>query len=531
MVTATQLYDHVTCPRRVDLDAHADGLRKADVSPFVRMLWQRGASHESDVVRTLPEGTVLLAGLPGPEREHRTAEAMAGGAELIHGGRISADDLLGDPDLLVRRDGRYLPVDIKSGRAEENGDDDGEPGRPKPHYAVQVALYVDVLERQGLSAGRHPEIWDVRGDRIAYDLEAPRGPRTPTSLWDLYTLSRDAVRAILASPHSTRGALSAACGFCHWREVCSAELEAAGDLTLVPALGRAARDILSSSIPTLDALATMDPEVYIRGRKTVFAGVGPDRLRLYRDRARLLTTPGATPYLRHAVVLPETRLEIMFDIEADPMRDLVYLHGFIERTGRDPATEVFTPFYAGTPTPEGEREAFAGAIAYLAERPSATVFYYSRYERTMYRKLQRRFPDVCSEDTIAAIFTPPRSVDLYCDVVAKATEWPTRSHSIKTIAKHLGFAWRDTDPSGAASIEWYDRWVKGNDPDVRQRILDYNEDDCRATGVVLDGVRALKPFPPRVNGGDQGAASGMSGTVRIDLEAFGSVRSTYGRRR
>ncbi len=46
-------------------------------------------------------------------------------------------------------------------------------------------------------------------------------------------------------------------------------------------------------------------------------------------------------------------------------------------------------------------------------------------------------------------------------------------------------------PSGAASIEWFDRWVKGRDPADRQRILDYNEDDCRATRVLLDGIRAL----------------------------------------
>ena len=26
---------------------------------------------------------------------------------------------------------------------------------------------------------------------------------------------------------------------------------------------------------------------------------------------------------------------------------------------------------------------------------------------------------------------------------------------------------------------------------IRQRILDYNEDDCRATRVLLDGVRSL----------------------------------------
>jgi uncharacterized protein YprB with RNaseH-like and TPR domain len=76
-------------------------------------------------------------------------------------------------------------------------------------------------------------------------------------------------------------------------------------------------------------------------------------------------------------------------------------------------------------------------------------------------------------------------------VVRKATEWPTRDFSIKTLAKYLGFRWRDTHPSGAASIEWFDRWISTRDPEIRQRILDYNEDDCRATRVLLDGIRAL----------------------------------------
>ena len=48
-----------------------------------------------------------------------------------------------------------------------------------------------------------------------------------------------------------------------------------------------------------------------------------------------------------------------------------------------------------------------------------------------------------------------------------------------------------TRPSGAASIEWFDRWVKTGDDKVRSRILEYNEDDCRATRVLLDGIRAL----------------------------------------
>ncbi|MFH1738492.1 MAG: ribonuclease H-like domain-containing protein, partial [bacterium] len=60
-----------------------------------------------------------------------------------------------------------------------------------------------------------------------------------------------------------------------------------------------------------------------------------------------------------------------------------------------------------------------------------------------------------------------------------------------TLAYYLGFNWRDTSPSGANSIEWYHRWIESGDPSIRQRILDYNEDDCVATRVLLDGIRKL----------------------------------------
>jgi predicted RecB family nuclease len=153
--------------------------------------------------------------------------------------------------------------------------------------------------------------------------------------------------------------------------------------------------------------------------------------------------------------------------------------------------KVSKAFFADDDSPNAEREAFGQAIEFFRKSQPAVMFYYSKYERTFYRKLQTRYPDVCTSDEIEALFNPATAVDLYNDVVTKATEWPTRDHSIKTLASHLGFRWRDPNPSGAASIEWYHRWIETMDSTVKQRILDYNEDDCKATRVLLDGIRAL----------------------------------------
>jgi predicted RecB family nuclease len=131
-----------------------------------------------------------------------------------------------------------------------------------------------------------------------------------------------------------------------------------------------------------------------------------------------------------------------------PIRDICYLHGIIERRRGDNASERYVSFFAADTSPAAEKDAFAAAWSYMKDRPAAVLYFYSKYERTQWRNLRNRYPDVCSDADINALFDPHRAVDLYNDVVMKATEWPTRDYSIKTLAKYLGFEWRDAHPSG-----------------------------------------------------------------------------------
>jgi len=83
--------------------------------------------------------------------------------------------------------------------------------------------------------------------------------------------------------------------------------------------------------------------------------------------------------------------------------------------------------------------------------------------------------------------TPAEWIDLH--EVAKRqiqTEGPL---GLKQLAGAAGFEWRDENPSGEASMAWYE--VATSDDEVaaaasRARILEYNEDDCRATKALRD---------------------------------------------
>lgn len=486
------LYDLVQCPHRVTMDLFSDPADRDRASPFVQLLWDRGALYEKQVIANLNLPFTDLSRFAGDEKEGQTYAAMDRGEPLIYGGRIQADDLLGNPDLLRREAGGYVAGDIKSGAGEEGGGNDDDEGKPKEHYAVQLALYTDILQKLGRSAGPRAFVWDIHGEEVPYDFTIAHGVRNPRTLWQDYQQALTEARAIVGRTATTLPAYaSGTCKNCVWYTACLKRLEASNDLTLIAELGRSRRDVLIDQFPTMRDLAEANPAAFNIGNKTQFRGIGPATLEKFVDRARLLTDPNGKPYLRQPVRLAVAERELFFDIEVDPMRDVCYLHGFVERTKGDNATERFVTFFADEVTPAAEEQAFGEAWAFLQAAQPAATYYYSKYERTIYRKLQAKYPGVCSEADLEALFASPLMIDLYFDVVRKATEWPTRDFSLKTLAKYLGFAWRDTHPSGAASIQWFDRWVTTGDAAVRQRILDYNEDDCRATRVLLDGIRAL----------------------------------------
>jgi predicted RecB family nuclease len=488
MINASQLYDYSQCSHRVSLDLFGDPLKRDEPNPFVQLLWDHGNIHEAQIVSSMK--VCDLSDVDITIREQATLAAMSRGEPLIYRGRITSGDLIGEPDLLELRGKGYLPGDIKSGSGLEETSSGNS--KFKEHYAFQLAHYVQILEGISLSDGsREGFIVDRTGLRVPYLLLEPQGIRNTMTWWESYQLALHDVRNLVSGAKS-RSALAAECKLCHWYSYCKQECIDNDDLTLIAELGRSKRDAMINTISTVADLATCNPDVFIKGKKTIFPGIGPDSLLKYHERAKLLSTPGAKPFLKQAITLPVAKKEVFFDIEADPMRDIVYLHGFVERPYSQPDGKKFIPFYSDGIDSADEEAAFSAAWKYLAARVlDSTVYYYSSYERTAYKKLAEKYPKVCSIDEVITLFELPAMVDLYTDVVKKYTEWPTYNQSIKTLAQFLEFDWRDTHPSGAASIEWYNRWVETGDPTIKQRILDYNEDDCLATGVVVDGIRAF----------------------------------------
>ncbi len=497
-VTGTMLRDVVVCERRAWHDVHTSAELRDPVSSFVELLWAEGIGHERGVLAGL-EGAVDLRAEPPADRRRLTLDALRD-ADAVHilGGEIVHGDLLGRPDLISRLDGEWVAGDVKAGTPFMAN------GRSlKVEYAVQVGLYARILEESGLGTGDRAFVIGADGERVVFDADGPCG-RATMAVSTANAVER--AREIHAGVARTRGESSAKCGLCHWRTLCRIELDADDDLTLVAELGRKLRGDVEQVAPDRTALANLDVESVVRpGGRTDVPGLGADRLRRFQDRARLQLTPGATPYAREPLGLdrPTPGVEWHLDIEADPTRGgYVYLHGIWERRIEEDGgrSQRFVHFSADGGDEDGEREAFAATWAFLQSDPTARVYYFSRYERTSYRALQRRHPDVCTAEAVEAFFSDPRVIDLYTDVVRPKTEWSLSSYGIKPIAKSLGFFWAAEDASGASSIAWYDEYARTASSQLRDKIVDYNRSDCQASAVVLDALITLPvgapPWPP-----------------------------------
>lgn len=491
-ITPSILYDYIQCPHRVWRDKHGDQSEKIqETNPFVELLWNKGVKHEEKIMLKLGEFEDMGDGTL-EERFEKTLGAMKRGVGLIYQGVIKFDNLLGIPDLIKKMpDGSYIPVDIKSGMGLEGEDEEnGDEGKQKKHYAVQLCLYFEVLNKLGFANNRIGKIIDVHGEEVLYEFDLPMGKRNAQTFWQYYEQIKNHVALLLQNQARNKPAMAGICKLCPWYNSCKNWCEVNHDLTKIFYLGRSARDTINDdlSIDKVEELLDIDVEEIAKMKKKdkqFLPRVGEKSLAKFINRARILIET-KKPIVYKPIVFPEVSYELFFDIEDDPTQEFVYLHGVYERT-KDGGK--FLDFTATELSAEMEKEAWQKFWNYIRSLPrdDFAVYYYSHHEKTTYRRMQKQYPDVISEDELEVFFESPNVIDLY-QIVLKYTDWPVGSYSLKTLAMYLGFEWRDETPSGALSIQWFNEYLEKKDPKMLERILLYNEDDCIATMVLKDGI-------------------------------------------
>jgi predicted RecB family nuclease len=351
------------------------------------------------------------------------------------------------------------------------------------------------------------------------ELASPTYSRSNLSAYDAYYRERvDVLEALdewfdLGGPFPTSPYWHRDCVTCEFSEHCQAELEAVDDVSLTRFTSLEQQFALrDNGVRTRTELAHLDPirAQSARSKSLAFGTVVAVEDRLGRKfdrldeliyRARSHVRDSALRILEPAQMgCPTADVEV--DVDMESYDDATYLWGASVTMNRplDGVAEGYVTFVEwGELTPQSEARnfcAFWGWLTDLRERCRvqgrtfcAYCFWAQAEDGAMNRAVATAIdggPTVRDLDNFRQQ-SPPAWIDLH-DLAKDQiqTEGPL---GLKQLAASAGFEWRDVNPSGEASMLWYEVATRGDEAVAalsRQRILDYNEDDCRATKALRD---------------------------------------------
>lgn len=456
-ISERHFYQYATCPNWIYRSSSQDPVR--EISHLEARLLMDGL---------LPEVHVTLLGSRAfeeiDEEDHdeaftRTIEAMERGAQTILHGALIHGQYLSRPDLLERVEGRsrfgdyyYVACDIKRARKVRS-----ETELVGVFHAEVLRLIQGVRPTQGY-------VMNPDGNVTAFLIEASEGN---------YEVALSDIERLMAGEEPARH-LSSRCKHSPWAMECQTRAEDCDDLSRINRIWEEEADALrSGGYKTVSALARSAENTL----KQKVTSLSVDRLLFLRRQARALISGEVD--LIEPIKLPSALFEIYFDIEADPLRDLEYLFGVLEvrRGAMGVEEKTYTAFLAKSPSEE--RSAWEAFVGYLIEHPDVPIFHYGFYEVEVVRRLGQKYgtdPKVL-EDILYRLF------DLLAPI-RPAVLFPLSFYTLKDLAAFIGFSWRNVESSGINSILWYEDWLAYNDEAKLRDVLEYNEDDTRATHAL-----------------------------------------------
>ncbi len=449
-VTPLHFYQYLKCPSWVWLDAYGQAEQRRKIHPLEEMLWRQGLLHDREIVSNKQFVTVTETDLE--EAAAHTLELMRNRTRTIYRGVLLHGPWVARPDLLELVEGRsefghyyYVAADVKRTRSLEEV------------HKFQGAFYALLLEKIQGACPVQGYVLTPEGNLLSFMIDEVR---------EKFHLTLAEIEKILEGKRPPPF-LSSGCRESPWQKECVGAAIACDDLSLLAHLTIEEREkLIAAGVDDLKSFALVDLKEW--GKKVT--GIGRRRLEHLQLQARVLRE--GKPVLVEQQVFPASSVELYLDIETDPLRDREYLFGILLTSA---GGETYVPFFA-----EGageEKEAWFGLMNFLDRYQGAPIYHFGSYEVEVMRRLAEKYGH--------ALEHLEQTIDLG-RLVRSAAVFPVYFYSLKDLAKALGFKWRHPEASGLNSIFWYHRWVETENRKYRQDILDYNEDDVRATKLLKE---------------------------------------------
>ncbi len=467
-LTAQNVSLYHTSPFTIYCENFISAEEKDPMSPYRELLLERGGEHERRVIETaFPSCRPVHYERP-EEGFRRLLDEMASGAECICGPPLFylPENMHGIADILEKRNDHpsifgnhhYVVTEIKQAK------------KIKKEHIIQGAFYTFVL-------AKIQEYLPVIFRIINHDME--------TQVYYFSDYEQDlqiaikGTQAILDGTERPTATYNAA--EWPWERYINHEAIRMRDVSLVGQVGPLMKeklvlrgfkkvwDISSASIEGLQAIH----------------GISDTTARKLILNAKAIMKNEPIPKDTTGLHFPAKSTEIYLDMEGTDEPDFEgttnavdYLIGVIVHTG---GRDEYHPFIAHKIEDEGKM--FCDFMSFLKEHNNYVIYHWHNYERWHMKRLAERH-DLLEEADKSVL---SHMIDLH-RTATTAFAFPTYTNGLKDIASFLGFKWRHGDINALDAIAYYLKYQ--TDPvGYREKIravIDYNEDDCRATKAIKD---------------------------------------------
>ncbi len=279
------------------------------------------------------------------------------------------------------------------------------------------------------------------------------------------------------------------CSICAWQNVCNQEASSIGHLSEVIGIGHRRRQILEEiGIKNIEDLANSD-EIELGKNLAKYGEQHKEIAYEIISQAKIQRT-GDYERIDFTNSLPEikdSRGLFIYDIESDPDAQEDFLHGFLtiqrdERNQWNIKKAKYEPILLSNS--EDESLLWKKLRSKLHIHPSWPILHYGETESLAICRLAER-QGIGNQELLEL---KSRCIDIHARI-RKYWRLPVNSYGLKTVAKLIGFQWRNKSADGSKALLWWRQYKANNEEKIRakntlNKILEYNFDDCIATWEV-----------------------------------------------
>jgi len=184
-------------------------------------------------------------------------------------------------------------------------------------------------------------------------------------------------------------------------------------------------------------------------------------------------------YLHKPPTIERNSTELFLDIEGIPDQQYFYLFGLLVCEGD---TSKHYSFWANTA--ENELNIWQQLLEILEQYSNCPIYHYGNYEAKAITTLEKRYD--FRKANISKLLV---NINTY---IYGKIYFPLYSNRLKEIGNFVGASWTIPRASGLQSLVWRYFWENTQRAEYKQRLVQYNMEDCRALKLLTDFLSVVE---------------------------------------